>query len=500
MIHSTSLSPAAAATTPDNLAQSRPIVGTSSVDVRRRFHIPADRLATKLAAGVFALCLVPLLYFQAETGGRSHIQTAAKGPTQNQHPSSDTPQVRPASDTVGVEPARRVEAEPDSQSGDTAPAVDGPARVERSADRLAETTQAVSLNVLTSPDHGEHCASGFDAAGLTEFFASPIGSFGGADYQRAVRLADDRVLWTFQDAFIDGTLVHNVGMVQSGRCFSMLNNGARSWLFGDQTSHMRKWHWILGGAINSDGTEIDVFVVEMTETGQTYLDKPRPTALRRVVLDASTLEVRGTFDEVSSDGDLYGWSVTSDNQHTYLYSHCYQQFGYDTLLGSNECVANVKLARIPLGRFDADREYWGHDGWDTDRSQAIAVVDFDFASSGNNPAQIHFDGERFVLVQKRNDWWGQTVEFGVAPKPAGPFVHVTSIGTPLACEPSICNSYFASWVPWTEPDGTPIWSLSHNRWNGSETADHLAHYRPTFWTVPDLDTGSVVPRLMGSRQ
>ena len=57
---------------------------------------------------------------------------------------------------------------------------------------------------ISSPDVGDHCASGLDAAAITEFFSQPIGSFQGADYQRALRLADDRVLWTFQDAFVSG--------------------------------------------------------------------------------------------------------------------------------------------------------------------------------------------------------------------------------------------------------------------------------------------------------
>ena len=48
---------------------------------------------------------------------------------------------------------------------------------------------------------------------------------------------------------------------------------------------------------------------------------------------------------------LYGWSVTSDPQYTYLYSHCYRQYGFDALLGYHPCSKNVKLARIPRGRF-----------------------------------------------------------------------------------------------------------------------------------------------------
>ena len=50
---------------------------------------------------------------------------------------------------------------------------------------------------------------------------------------------------------------------------------------------------------------------------------------------------------------LYGWSVTSDHAWTYLYAHCYRQFGYDDVLGvpshDRSCSARVTVARVPVG-------------------------------------------------------------------------------------------------------------------------------------------------------
>jgi hypothetical protein len=364
------------------------------------------------------------------------------------------------------------------------PVFDSETSPDATPERVVETMLAPDpLGPVTSPDVGDHCASSFDAADLTDFFSQPIGDFQGADYQRAFRLPDDRVLWTFQDAFISGILVHNVGIIQSGRCFTLLNTGARSWLLGELTSHMQQWQWILDGGVNADMTKFHLFVVQMNETGGSYLSRTRPTTLRRVVLDASSLDVLDVIDEPDRDGELYGWSVTSDAEHTYLYSHCYQQFGYDTILGFGECVADIKLARVPRGEFGAEREYWNGTGWTLDELAADPVVDPYFVGSGNNPAQIRFDGTRFVLVQKRDDWWGRTVDFGAADYPQGPFVHVGSIDEPLNCDRSVCNTYFASWIPWTDSSGDPIWSIGHNRWNGAETHRHLADYRPTFLTM-----------------
>ena len=246
---------------------------------------------------------------------------------------------------------------------------------------------------------------------------------------------------------------------------------------------MRQWQWILGGGTNTDGTQIHLFVVQMSETGSTYLSRTRATALRRVVLDAATLAVLDVVEEPTNGDDLYGWGVTSDADHTYLYSHCYQQFGYDTTFGFGDCVADVKLARVPLGEFDGEREYWDGTGWTTDSAVAAPVVSASFVGSGNNPAQVSFDGARFVLVQKRDDWWGTAVDFGVADDPHGPFVHVGSVDEPLSCDRLECNTYFASWIPWSDSDGDHIWSIGHNRWDGAETQSHLADYRPTFLTI-----------------
>lgn len=54
--------------------------------------------------------------------------------------------------------------------------------------------------------------------------------------------------------------------------------------------------------------------------------------------ERSILAARRSDVEPPTGDDLYGWSVAEDAEFTYLYSHCYQQFGYDTLLG---------LARAP---------------------------------------------------------------------------------------------------------------------------------------------------------
>jgi hypothetical protein len=231
----------------------------------------------------------------------------------------------------------------------------------------------------------------------------------------------------------------------------------------------------------TDDDRVALFVVEMTETGSSYLSETRPVRVRRVELDVDDFSVVAVFDEPSTGADLYGWSVTGAGVYSYLYSHCYRQFGWDGMFGFDPCVEHVKVARVPLGHFDGPREYWDGSAWSPDSDRAVPVVDGTFASSGNNLAQIVYDGEQFVLIDKRDDWWGSTVEFGLASRATGPFRHVGSVTAPLACDPSECNTYFASWVPWRDTDGAMIWTVSRNVWSG-HTADQLHLYRPAVST------------------
>ena len=378
-----------------------------------------------------------------------------------------------------------------SATGSTTTTTPSIATVRRSSDsgtsritwQVDESAPAVELGPLVSPDVGNTCANGLDSGDMSEFMGGGIDDIDGADYQRAIRLPDDRVLWTFQDAFVGGRLLHNVAAVQSGRCFTRIGPDDRSWLLADDTVHQRRWHWILDGLVSADGTAIELFVVEMHETGDRYLGRTRPTALRRVTVDAATLEFVETVDEPWIEDRLYGWSVTSDADHTYLYSHCYRQFGHDTLLGFDECSSEITVARVDRGDPAGARTYWDGQGWNPEPSSAVPVVDATLFFAGNNPAQIRFTGERFELVEKRGDWFGDAVEFATAPDPFGPFEPAASVAQPLPCSSDTCNSYFATWVPWQSSDGTAIWMISHNRWNGAETADHLEHYRPSVHSI-----------------
>lgn len=341
-----------------------------------------------------------------------------------------------------------------------------------------------NLTAPSSPDSGAVCASDLSSAGLSSLFSQTIGSFYGADYQRAYKLPDGRVLWMFQDAFITQSngakkLTHNVGMIQSGRCFTLLRAGTaaapKSWIMWDRTVDRSRWYWPMGGEVSSDGQTFQLMMAEMNEYGATYLSKTAPSAMYVVSIRLSDLAVVSYQLAPNPSPDLYGFSATSDASFTYLYSNCYKQFGWG-FLGMDPCTASMKLARVPKGNLLAAPQYWTGSGWSPDAAAATPVITPSSTGFGINPAQIIFDGVEFRLVMKESDWFGTQVVMQRSSTPYGPWTTYQTVPQPLKCPTATCNTYFASWVPWTNPDGSMIWGLSHNRWDGAMSSV----YRPTF--------------------
>ncbi len=336
-----------------------------------------------------------------------------------------------------------------------------------------------SLSRPTSKNSGQYCAAGLDAASLKAFFGARHGVWNGADYQRAYKLADGRVLWMFQDALIGtptaGTkIVHNIGMIQSGRCFSLLgtglgSNNPKSWLMADVTVPFTTWFWPMGGEMDTNGSTLHLFMAKMTETGKAYLTQAAPQQMMLVDIRLADLKVVRVAPAANRSAELFGFSVTSDARYSYLYSHCYRQFPFP-----HACTATMKIARVPLGKLGATPSYWNGTGWTLNAKVAKPVVSKATTGFANNPGQVLFDGRRFLLIEKEGDWFGSKVIVQSAPTAIGPWKTITTVSPASRCGTS-CNTYFASWVPWRNTDGRMIFGLSHNRWDGQPSS----YYRPT---------------------
>ena len=156
--------------------------------------------------------------------------------------------------------------------------------------------------------------------------------------------------------------------------------------------------------------------------------------------------------------------------------------------GSKEGLYAAVVARA----LDVDRDYWDGQAWNPDPASAINIVEGLFIvptgsgplPSWNNPVNVRFDGEQFMLISNPGDWWGDRVFIATAAQPQGPWT-VTSEEELVVgkCDggSTDCSTYYASWVPWLDSSGDHLWAIGHNTWD-VPTTEALWVYRPTFRT------------------
>lgn len=359
------------------------------------------------------------------------------------------------------------------------------------------------------------CIGSTSPDGLSQLFAAEPGGLIAADYQRAIALPDGRTLWLFQDATIrlpepppppptttttlpgatpvpepppppTERLLHNVGIVQHGNCFDVLRTGTEadpgSWLFADQITPFGQWFWPLDATMAEDG-RLYIFVAEMLERGPLYLSQAEPVSTRIVGVDLATMSTTFVGTPANASSDLYGFSIADDGTWTYLYAQCHRQFGYDLgALGvpahDLDCSDRVTVGRVRSGRvFDAPT-YWDGFTWVADARRAAGVMPTENRSI--NPSQIRWNGSEFVAVTKVDDWFGSTLHLDRASSAEGPWMTYARMAVSPRCPPSVCNSYFASWIPDPSSADRYVVGLSHNRWDGRVSEFN----RPTFFTVP----------------
>ena len=353
---------------------------------------------------------------------------------------------------------------------------------------IAATAVASTITVFDHPRWAAAatCTDGTGTMAVESVFTNGVQGLVGADYQRALRLPDGRMLWVFQDAFVArpwgaDQLVHNVGLLQDGSCFTLLRGGTAEnptpWIAPEHTDPFHHWFWPLGGTITDEGT-IALFVAEFHERGSRYLSHSEPIATWVATIDPVTM-TPVSFEPAPDPGpQLYGWSVASDADYTFLYGHCYRQFGFG-VRGHDACAAEVRVARIPRGELDAPLRYWDGAAWVADPAAAVNIAPAtgpDGTRRGVNPMQVaHVDG-RWIAVTKEGDWWGDTIYLDQAPSPTGPW-STEGILTPTPLGPEH-NTYFASLIP--DAARQIVVGLSNNRWDGQPSDA----YHPTFRTLP----------------
>ena len=194
--------------------------------------------------------------------------------------------------------------------------------------------------------------------------------YGGGDYPHAYPLPDGRVFWMFQDLHFSNdedlrndnavdiangsatNAAHNAGIIQQGDCFTIVGDRGRDLMGDDLTIDSRTWFWPMDGEVGIDGN-LWIFMVEMHQPsggGAGYGALPVRTWL--AILDRNTLQQLYFEPAPDSSAKLFGWSVTSTDQWSYLYSHCYRQYANNVNSIDQfdaACMPHTYLARVPRG-------------------------------------------------------------------------------------------------------------------------------------------------------
>jgi hypothetical protein len=334
------------------------------------------------------------------------------------------------------------------------------------------------------------CVDNADASGLTQLFDRGLNGLSGADYQRAFALPDGRILWVFQDAFLhrpsgQDALVHNIGIVQTANCFSLLRSGTAqrptSWVGAAATTDRLRWFWPLGGTV-IDHQRFVLFFAEFRESGATYLSQAHPVATWIATIDLKSMTPSSFHPAANPTAALYGWAVASDDNHTYLYAHCYRQFGYG-YLGHDTCTANVTIARAPRGNLDGPFQYWTGTIWSDNPNTAVNIAPLTGPRGeprAINPMQIARLNNHWISVTKEGDWWGTKIYIDTAAAPTGPWTTIDVLNADTLGSTNEYNTYFASLIPTTQ--GHLLIGLSNNRWDGQQSHN----YRPTFRDLPPI--------------
>ncbi len=357
---------------------------------------------------------------------------------------------------------------------------------------------AVAIDVASAPPTTLAACAGGSVWQQADLLAtSPAGIVGG-DYPHAYALGGgQRVLWLLQDVFFDAggvlsddTFVHNAGFVEEGACPATVTgpvttesvDGPRSFLGGGTEMPGTRWFWPLDGELGIDG-DLWIFVAEMYNplgTGAGDGAVPVGTWLARI--DPMTLTVLSFSPAPDATAGLYGWSIVTEGDFSYLYGHCYRQFVPGGAQGTDpSCSPRMYLARVPAGRFDRAPEYFDGRGWSTSPSVAAPVMEGDRVHA----AAVQRIGTTYVAVTKRDDWFGDELIVERAPGPQGPWVHVADYPVPVACTGDRCVTYGTFVLPWLDDAGRLIVVVGNNTWD-MRSGSYLdpSKYHPSVWAVP----------------
>jgi hypothetical protein len=151
------------------------------------------------------------------------------------------------------------------------------------------------------------------------------------------------------------------------------------------------------------------------------------------------------------------------------------------------------VARLPVGRFDMQPQYWNGSAWVANRAAALAVST-DQSGLANSMQPRLLDGQ-WISVVKPGDWSGTTLRVDTAPAPQGPWTAVQSVTVPTRTVDGRTNTYAATLMPWRSGRGNLVVAISNNAWQMDPLAiDSPTLYQPRLFELappPGMGVGAI---------
>jgi hypothetical protein len=342
------------------------------------------------------------------------------------------------------------------------------------------------------------CAADGSAASLASFFADALGPIVGHDSPRVISVGNGLNVWLLQDTFVDYTgrfhtldrtyYSNNTLVIEYKLCFTMVRNTASqvdsTFEEGVGPVTFGHYYWPLGGMVV--GNELRIFWSEMvrdkTQSRVVHGIDLHPVATWLATYDLQTLR-KIAFVPAPNPGvsPIYGFAVESQGAWTYLFGNTFQQNlslegGLDNTPHS---MTSMWLARVPLGRLDERPTYWTGSSWSSRASHARPYLQRNKVENAMIP--VYLDG-RWFSATKVDGFVGNRITVDTAPRPWGPWTTFYAQPSWPRGDPAATVTYHALVLPWLDPSGGLIVSLSQVPPH-LETKEAPALYRPNFFLV-----------------
>jgi hypothetical protein len=308
-------------------------------------------------------------------------------------------------------------------------------------------------------------------------FSRPIGRWQAGDLPHAYPLPDGRVLWLLNDSFLsdapDGPIddrsrfVRNAAIMQTDSALELIDTGSS--YAADGESRYDRWWWFHGGEI--DGSLLHVVTTEMVrigELGWAINFEPRSTWITTIAWRTMTI-LRMRPAPNSQVSPMYGFSVASDDEWTYL-------FGNSHIYG--HATTENRVARVPRGKLLETPTYWDGIGWNSDPTTAVSVH-----THGDWACRLHVvrDGDRWLATAKDEEFFGTDGIIWAADAPTGPWRELHRFTIPTRTNDDRTCTYDLMARPLGSGDLLVWWS--NNSYEEDLARSDPRIYRPTFTKI-----------------